>query len=185
MSGPGASTCTASGTANFAASSIVSTLWQRYCKYRKEKEPLTSMGYFCLTVLEGDAGGRSDAATGCKPRQQSLESGDKTSRKTRCDMAIPDFDGEGLLPPGVYDCTLEEIGERFGRFQRSDCRPVLFGKLRTFIGELQSSGLAREVIVNGSFTTAEEDPRDIDMVVVLRPDHDFAAQLPPFAYNVL
>jgi hypothetical protein len=49
--------------ANFAASPTVMTLWQRYRSSCEGKEPLTSMGYFCLSVIQADAGGRRKAAT--------------------------------------------------------------------------------------------------------------------------
>lgn len=47
----------------FIADNIVETLWRRYERYREGKEPLTGMGYFCLSVIEGDAGGRRQAST--------------------------------------------------------------------------------------------------------------------------
>jgi hypothetical protein len=31
-----------------------------------------------------------------------------------------------LLPEGIHDCTLDEIGARFGRFQTTDRRVHLF-----------------------------------------------------------
>ena len=40
----------------------VETMYQRYMGYRQGREPLGSMAYFCLTVLEMNAGGRSMAA---------------------------------------------------------------------------------------------------------------------------
>lgn len=46
----------------FRTSPDVETLWQRYQNYLDEKEPLPSMAYFCLTVLESLAGGRSTAS---------------------------------------------------------------------------------------------------------------------------
>ncbi len=50
-------------------------------------------------------------------------------------MAIPSLDSEGFLPVGVHDCTLDEIGARFGTFQRSDRRPQLFARLQAFVAE--------------------------------------------------
>lgn len=98
-------------------------------------------------------------------------------------MAIPALDDEGFLPPGVYDCTLAEIRERFGQFNGSDCRPNLFLKLEAFVQETQRARLAAWLIVNGSFTTAKQQPGDVDLVVVLPAGHDFAADLSPDAYN--
>src|SRR3989442_995016 len=100
-------------------------------------------------------------------------------------MAIPSFEPSGLLPLGVHDCTLEEIGARFGSFQSSELRPVLFAKLEKFAAEARSSGIMRSLIVDGSFVTAKAAPNDIDLIVVVRSDHDFAADLSPGAYNVV
>ena len=39
------------------------SVWTRYQGYLDGREPLLPMAYFCLTVLESDAGGRQKAAT--------------------------------------------------------------------------------------------------------------------------
>jgi hypothetical protein len=46
----------------FAVSPAVETMWERYCGFRDGHEPLTSMAYLCLTVLEASAGGLRKAA---------------------------------------------------------------------------------------------------------------------------
>ena len=38
------------------------TLWLRYQGYQAQREPISAMAYFCLTVVEKSAGGRSEAA---------------------------------------------------------------------------------------------------------------------------
>lgn len=40
----------------------VDTMWYRYRGYEQGKEPLASMAYFCLSLLEVSAGGRAQAA---------------------------------------------------------------------------------------------------------------------------
>jgi hypothetical protein len=80
---------------------------------------------------------------------------------------------------------LEEVRERFGRFQRTDRRPALFARLSRFLDEARSTGLVVAVIVDGSFVTAKDEPSDIDLILVLRPDHDYQAELRPFEYNIL
>lgn len=40
----------------FTVTPDVETLWQRYNNYLDEKEPLPSMAYFCLTLIENKAG---------------------------------------------------------------------------------------------------------------------------------
>ena len=100
-------------------------------------------------------------------------------------MAIPDFDDDGYLPKGLHECSLDEIRERFGRFQRSDRRLALFAKLRDYLKEVCSTPTVSYVIVDGSFVTAKEEPNDVDLVIVLRADHDFTLSLRPFEYNAL
>jgi hypothetical protein len=47
----------------FRASPDVETLWQRFHGYQNGNEPLLSMAYFCLTVVERLGGGRRQSAT--------------------------------------------------------------------------------------------------------------------------
>ena len=100
-------------------------------------------------------------------------------------MPIPEFDQHGLLPVGVHDCTLEELEARLGCFQTTDRRPVLFAKLKAFVSEARASGIVRWLVVDGSFVTASALPNDIDLVLVVAAEHDFAADLNPTAYNVV
>jgi len=100
-------------------------------------------------------------------------------------MPIPAFTSEGLLPEGVHDCSLAELQERFGHFQRNDVRPRLFERLSRFIQHAVATGLVTSIIVDGSFVTSKDEPNDIDLILVLRAGHDFAADLRPFEYNVM
>jgi hypothetical protein len=100
-------------------------------------------------------------------------------------MSIPHLNENGLLPEGVHEASVEEVRELFGLFQRSDKRPGLFSKLSRFLQEARSTGLIAAIIINGSFVTAKDEPSDIDLILVLRPEHDFKAELKPFEYNVL
>jgi hypothetical protein len=43
----------------FTVTPDVETLWQRYNNYLDGKEPLPSMAYFCLTLIENKAGGKN------------------------------------------------------------------------------------------------------------------------------
>ena len=100
-------------------------------------------------------------------------------------MAIPNLNDEGLLPEGLYECSLAEIIERFGRFQQSDCRRRLGQRLQDFIREVEATGFAAAVIVDGSFVTGKPEPNDIDLVLVLRSGHNFSGALRPFEYNIV
>ena len=98
---------------------------------------------------------------------------------------IPPFNENGWLPDGIHDCTLQEAAERFGGFQSSDRRPRLWARFTEFIGEVRGCGLVEAVIADGSFVTAEPDPNDIDLVLVVSANHDFEADFQPSEYNVL
>ena len=100
-------------------------------------------------------------------------------------MAIPDLDDAGFLPEGVHECSLDEIDQRFGGNQSAFRRSALFAKLREFIQEVRSTGMAAGLIVDGSFITNKTEPNDIDLVLILPDEHDFNAVLRPFEYNVL
>jgi len=50
----------------FRTNPDVETLWMRYQGYRHSREPLPSMAYFCLTMLESIAVSRENAATAFK-----------------------------------------------------------------------------------------------------------------------
>lgn len=100
-------------------------------------------------------------------------------------MPIPRLNEKGFLPPGVHDCSLDEVRKTFGAFNSNDRRPNLFRNLEVFVTSLRKKGMARAVVVNGSFTTAKTDPNDIDMVLVLSQGHDFAGDVSPDEYNLL
>jgi len=100
-------------------------------------------------------------------------------------VAIPDLDAEGLLPAGVHDCTLDEVEERFGQFQRSDRRVRLVAELRKYCAELRDVAIARFLVVDGSFVTAKEEPGDIDILLAVRADADLSQDFGPFEYNAI
>ena len=58
------------------------SIFLRYQSYLAGHEPLLSMAYFCLTVLEANAGGRASAATAYKIEEAVLRKmGELTSRR--------------------------------------------------------------------------------------------------------
>jgi hypothetical protein len=98
---------------------------------------------------------------------------------------IPLLNEQGCLPEGIHDCTIDEAAQRFGVFQRSGRRPQLWDKFTEFMQEAKSCGLIDAILLNGSFVTAESEPNDIDLVVVVSSHHDFSAEFQPSEYNVL
>ena len=98
---------------------------------------------------------------------------------------IPSFDQNGNLPEGIHDCTVDEAGGRFGSLQRAVQRRQLWDSFLEFMREVIDCGLVDAILVDGSFMTAKAEPNDIDLVLVVSANHDFAADLQPSAYNVL
>lgn len=99
-------------------------------------------------------------------------------------MPIPDLNDNGLLPEGIYECTMEELQIRFGRFQSSDIRVKLFDSLENYVNELKFAKSGKFLIVDGSFTTNKEIPSDIDLLLVLKDDINVYKTVPPCVYNV-
>jgi hypothetical protein len=56
-------------------------------------------------------------------------------------MPIPTLNENGLLPEGIFDCTLAEIRMHFGKFQQTDQRPRLFLRLEELFETMQRSEL--------------------------------------------
>lgn len=86
--------------------------------------------------------------------------------------SLPPFRADGYLPEGVYVCSEAEAIFRFGSSSRRRRRLVL--RLRRWI-ELGRQVGARRLLVNGGFVTADEEPHDIDSVILL--PQDFTQQL--------
>lgn len=100
-------------------------------------------------------------------------------------MPIPELDADGLLPAGIFDCTLAEVRQRFGAFQESDRRPNLFARLEELAFAMLRSGLFEAILLDGSFVTAKAAPNDIDLVAVVPPDHDFERDLSMSEYALV
>lgn len=96
------------------------------------------------------------------------------------------FDARGLLPPGVHDVQMKDVGEYFGKFKKSDRRPNLFAKLEAYVDAVRNADCGSSAIVDGSFVmTCVEEPEDIDLVLVLPPGWDVKASLKPYQYNLV
>lgn len=105
-------------------------------------------------------------------------------------MPIPNLDANGHLPPGVHECTFEELEDRFGRDQWVEnrlrpCRSLLCARLEEYVAELQRVGVPGSLIVDGSFVTGKPEPGDIDLILVLPADRDFVRVLIPREYNAI
>ena len=79
-------------------------------------------------------------------------------------MAIPDWNEFGVLPEGIHDCAIDEIGHRFGF---NDHRLALICGLQQAIEWLGTMPPIESLIVDGSFVTDKERPSDIDAVAMI------------------
>ncbi len=77
---------------------------------------------------------------------------------------IPEFREDGYLPDGLHSTTEADVTFRFG--SSSSRRRRLILRLRRWL-ELSRLTNARRFLVDGSFVTAKEEPKDIDAVVLL------------------
>jgi hypothetical protein len=57
--------------------------------------------------------------------------------------------------------------------------------LERFSAEAFQTGLVAAIVVDGSFTTAVDQPNDVDLIVVLRTEIDLSVDLRPDQYNVV
>ena len=80
---------------------------------------------------------------------------------------LPNFEENGFLPEGVWECSLKEFSGRFAAFRRSDRRMQLFAKLEEFLDETDKTKWVKEVIIDGSFVTGKDEPNDIDILLAL------------------
>jgi predicted nucleotidyltransferase len=91
---------------------------------------------------------------------------------------------DGVLPEGVHECTMDEVAERFGRFQRTDRRIRLTERLRRYLADARLTGTATAVVLDGSYVSGRDEPGDIDLILVLRADYNPTGNLRPIDYNV-
>jgi hypothetical protein len=80
---------------------------------------------------------------------------------------LPNFDENGFLPEGVWECSLKEFSRRFAMFRRSDRRFNLFAGLEEFLTEIIKTDWVDEIIIDGSFVTDKDEPNDIDILLAL------------------
>jgi hypothetical protein len=96
------------------------------------------------------------------------------------------FNDDGVLPPGIHDFSLGDIGERFGSFNQTGQRPSLYRKLLELVEQISGFSFVRHIILDGSFVTAHATPQDIDLMLVVDPEVLVRAEpLNPFEYNAI
>jgi len=90
-----------------------------------------------------------------------------------------------VLPPGIYDCTLQEIRHRFGSFEGTELRPRLFAKLEELVKAMKRSGIFEAVLIDGSFVTAKAVPNDIDLIAIVPAEHSLERELSVSQYALV
>jgi hypothetical protein len=88
---------------------------------------------------------------------------------------LPHLNERGELPPGIHQCSWDELSERFGRGSESRLRGL---QTLRHLRELASrTGKLSRLLVFGSFVTAKASPQDVDVVLVM--EQDFRLELVP------
>lgn len=90
-------------------------------------------------------------------------------------MPIPQLQSK-YLPNGVHDCTLDELKKSF--FCNNDRRKTLINKLEEYISALRKSGISGWIILDGSFVTAEESPKKIEIVLAIIENRNYTLSSP-------
>jgi hypothetical protein len=87
-------------------------------------------------------------------------------------MPLPEFDSLGDLPEGLHRATLAEIVAQFGPGREARRRAT------AIVQRIHQLAAATEklerFIVFGSYVTAKRDPRDVDVVLVMKNDFSLA-----------
>lgn len=78
---------------------------------------------------------------------------------------LPSFNSASDLPEGIYPADWNEIEMRFGR--SSERRIAAVAKLRHLRELADRTGAIARFLIFGSFVSADADPRDVDVVLVM------------------
>ena len=88
-------------------------------------------------------------------------------------LALPAFNEDGDLPPGVHPATLSEILDRLRcRIGPTSCRDRSFESYLSARFLDRATGAFR---VFGSFVTAKAEPNDVDIVLLMEDRFDLAS----------
>jgi hypothetical protein len=88
-------------------------------------------------------------------------------------VALPAFNEEGDLPPGVHRATLPEVLERFG--QGSLQRRAVADRLDRLYRLVASAGQLARCVLFGSFITDKAEPNDVDIILLMEDTFDLAS----------
>ena len=99
-------------------------------------------------------------------------------------MALPEWNGNGLLPPGIYPASMSDIYERFVEdAPQRDRREILFSALSFYMTVMERFVPSGRAWIDGGFGTQKGvAPHDVD-VVVLPADWNALGSLPEEDHN--
>jgi hypothetical protein len=85
---------------------------------------------------------------------------------------LPEFDANGLLPDGDYAPTLQLFEDRFA--SSGAIRQMIYAGWNRHRRDLLLAGLPKSArqLLNGSYTTAEPEPHDLDLAVEVPISND-------------
>ncbi len=89
-------------------------------------------------------------------------------------MPIPPLTAAGFLPVGTHDCTTAEIE---ASFCTNDTRKTIWAGFVEFLAWIGVQPTPASILIDGSFTTDKQIPRDVDVVIevsTLAPDEQNA-----------
>lgn len=88
-------------------------------------------------------------------------------------MPLPNFNAAGDLPAGIHRASLDEVLAHFGvgsaRRQAAAASLVQISRLA------QGTDALLRLLVFGSFVTSKPDPRDVDIILIMRDDFNVNA----------
>src|SRR5215831_785328 len=87
-------------------------------------------------------------------------------------MALPEFNDEGDLPEGLHRATLPEVLARFG--PGTEARQQATAVLQRIHQLVTATGKLQRFVIFGSYITAKPEPRDVDVVLVMKDDFSMA-----------
>jgi hypothetical protein len=82
----------------------------------------------------------------------------------------PDFNDNGDLPSGIYQATLAEVIEHFGK--GTPQRRVVARRLEHIYALVAQTGHLARFVIFGSFVTTKPDPVDIDIFLLMEDTFD-------------
>ena len=89
---------------------------------------------------------------------------------TTSPVPIPPFNELGELPVAVHTVTLEECLERFGK--GTEQRRRVTARLIEICDLAKATGKLDKMIIFGSYVTAKQAPRDVDIILLMKDDFD-------------